>query len=1265
MAKPGVCHEVCMKPKLPFQVQPGEADEEMNDRFQLEHMGDSTIEVVTAAAIVIPDDLMDVTDLPTVTRPPLDPTMLGWIQIGIDRLLSIENNRALPDAAQWAAYKIRQLTPLMLLHAPATLKNSTKRAAPELAKAVSGHASMYLQGKFVELIEVVASHRDAYRDQGVSERSVGLLVLAAIRLGKFRAAGSTVASHTKSRSVPRIMPPHQAKEVLEAAYARAPVHDDAYTDGKCFEDADVECIDGIAQDQGELLTAKSVRKGYLKIQPNKSGGPAGAKKEHWLFLLGKDMERYGQVASSYNYVFRAGIRGLPSAREFPCKVRDWLTSKGAFALTKPNKPGEGRNVAPPSTESKMVSEAVISPAHRTVKKFLEPHQVALKTTDGNVSLTTMVQMALDFSSEQFENWLKGHKGVLSPVTVVIMFDLVKMYPSMRRRHIMKHLLRLVREHSDSEGGVHWQRVMLVHAFMYGSPLMDFYINPKNGQRLDLEAADGYCIGELLAAMLSMLGEAFLFREAVATRKGAALRAHPVASADNCDVIGAAKDSVAIVRRIIEIANLEGLSDLQEQVCLRAVRHGFKHGAYDTNTEAGRAAITDKLRDGMWQLVQSNYGTADIHPKVFQFWSSMQFEVRGVKHLGSPVGQPMFCKQFAERKAQVYVDELKALRQLPEVDGQAAVCHYMWSHQQRFQHIVKTVGPWAARRAAKQVGEAGYEFFASHIDHDPAKPPPKLSAIQRAWLDCPEQEAGGGKVNYVERVDAGAHAVGVVGALNLAQATACAHLINIVRGELARRTSDQYYHALRRRNESRDLGSVGYNWAHTRSTRRAMMGSEDSALPKNPATVANGKAPGRELHGRLMAPAHANKVKALCKAARNKHHSERDRRTIAGWEQRRQLSAKGGCSQIFSIVPTCWQLRLSEFEFRHGVTVLLGCESESLHRDMIGLHCVCDGKPVIATGYHFQQCSACGRSAAHNAARDNVAEVVQSGSDSRTSVTIEPKGAAVGRAPNDKKGPDLMALRTAHGQSTVIDFVTCNPTAHGNVSKLLVDAQQTIGTRADVRTRKAASTSADDSNSPDCGSAASLTTYKKTATKLIHDKETGSDAQRARAIGLTLKAGPVSTIGAARGQVWHEVDKVLHKGPTRDDMHRMGWSTPTYRSWLMLTTIIVAWKASARTALQCARAACSQRNKPLPGVASSAWVTPCGFLESTATEIDIEAIGEIQEPEELDTTTEYGERRHVHEQSAEAMPATEAAAHAAMRDHTFQVTNNAHAQQREN
>lgn len=29
-----------------------------------------------------------------------------------------------------------------------------------------------------------------------------------------------------------------------------------------------------------------------------------------------------------------------------------------------------------------------------------------------------------------------------------------------------------------------------------------------------------------------------------------------------------------------------------------------------------------------------------------------------------------------------------------------------------------------------------------------------------------------------------------------------------------------------------------------------------------------------------------------------------------------------------------------------------------------------------------------------------------------------------------------------------------------------------------------------------------------------------------------------------------------------------------------------------------------------------------------------------------------------------MPATEAAAHAAMRDYTFQVTNNAHAQQRE-
>ena len=64
-------------------------------------------------------------------------------------------------------------------------------------------------------------------------------------------------------------------------------------------------------------------------------------------------------------------------------------------------------------------------------------------------------------------------------------------------------------------------------------------------------------------------------------------------------------------------------------------------------------------------------------------------------------------------------------------------------------------------------------------------------------------------------------------------------------------------------------------------------------------------------------------------------------------------------------------------------------------------------------------------------------------------------------------------------------------------------------------------------------------------------------------------------------------------------------------------------------------------------------------------LKIEAIGEEQDHTPLDSTTEYGNRRHVHEESAEAIPAAEAAIEAAMRDYTFQVTNNDRAPQTDN
>ena len=73
-------------------------------------------------------------------------------------------------------------------------------------------------------------------------------------------------------------------------------------------------------------------------------------------------------------------------------------------------------------------------------------------------------------------------------------------------------------------------------------------------------------------------------------------------------------------------------------------------------------------------------------------------------------------------------------------------------------------------------------------------------------------------------------------------------------------------------------------------------------------------------------------------------------------------------------------------------------------------------------------------------------------------------------------------------------------------------------------------------------------------------------------------------------------------------------------------------------------------------------TPAEFLADVATETDLEATNGHHEDDSMNSINEYGERRHVHDDTDKELHATEATTHAAMHNHTFLVRNDEELQQ---
>ena len=1236
MVGPGPRHESCSL-QFTFTEKPGETDEQRNDRFEAEIMSGFTIDTVIEAAAQIPDELLKATDIPTVTSPRFDRSLLEWVRIGIDRLLDFALNEAHPMEVQWAAFKIFQLKEVMLFHVPPAVVTTTLDYSHELTAAIDYHASLFVQGKFVKLIDMMVRRRDYLRSKPKRARALAQLIVSAVRRTKFKQARTLVKDQAKRREVARLLGPEQSRACLLDACSRTHVPDDDYSEEHCFADLHKECVSEMLRTHPRLFDGKAILEGCKGIKPQASGGPSGAKKEQRLHLYGKNLQLYEKIATMYDRFLRCSVRGTTGATWIGIKVRDFLTSKGVFAISKPGKPDQGRGIAPPCVDSKCLADAIIKPAYPVLRQFLKPCQVAFQRPGGNIALNTMLQSAQDFSEGKFADWLKRQKGGVSQQIICVFFDLVKMYPSTRRRYVMKWLLKLIADSTVNKPA--WRRICVAHVIFYGAPIADFHDDAVHGLITDLIAQDGYCIGDFLASIFAFLGSAFLAKEAIGDQARETCDAHLLASADNAVIVGEVQHVVMIVRRMIEISRAEDLADFQEQQVLRTVPVGFQSGAFDQRTEDGREAICARLQGAVNQSVVMSYDGSPADPDVLAFFAAAECNVTGLKNLGGCIGNVPYRAGKMKDASKIYAEELETARRVPGIDAQTLGSLFAYSMQQTFQHHVKQQPADILLKAAKSVDMAGYKFIAPLTDYDPHQTPggPHLSSIQQAVADLPESKAGLGKVNHADRVRAGGYAAGVVASIILAKDTGSAIVQRLCVQALV---TECNRHASNRRT-----GTVAYHYARARENRLSLYPG-DKLLPADPSKLvkedeangtraAVGLAPRRvqhhgvvkTLYGRIIAPSHKRREKWLHdQKAQWKQLSTTDQQCLITLEQRAQTSSGGGSARFFSVPPVSSLVRVTGFEHRFTVTMALGNAAPTLHSNVQGVKCPkCPNHPKIKDDRHFLSCAFCGWSFVHNSVRDAAALVSIRATEPRVSARIEPRRYAVGCGPDHRGGPDMLIFAS----KTVLDFKSLNPNADRNQTRITRDIKAHVKEQARVGNQSPGTRQASSSGRSDDVTDLNLD-RERVVDKLIAQTEPGADAQAAAGIGLELVAVPVCTVAAVHGNVWKALMPALLKDDGEaDERCTIGWPITGVRSLIMQATVMAAVRAAGENALRCARGVCLSAGVDKPNVSTSAWpVEHNTFAFDYHIDQDIQVISDDQQHSDLDPMTVDDEAQQI-------------------------------------
>ena len=444
-------HSRCLVPLVSSGAPDGavETDAECDARFEGQFMSGFDGAYFRAVDGMLTEEVARDGDYHTITHPDMDPSLRGWVQIGLSKLLAAMANPALSKQAKSGAHKLLGLTPALLFHTSRRMSTQSQSRAASLAmrRDIDDNAKLWLLRRIPELVEHMLAEQAALR-RDRAEVDPTTAIVAAVRQSKFTTATEVLSSVAGQRETVQMMPTEEALPELNKAHSAEPAPAAGYTGGKAFPDADAHRLQAAFDSMsGPILTGKSFLKGLAKVKPGKAGGATPAKREHWDYLLQGNDELSEQFAYTYDRIFRHGIAGLPSSDPFCISVRNMLCGKPTFALTKPGKKGEGRSVSPPSVLSKAVWNAALAPPTDMLRDFLAPSQVGFQTPDGSCAFALAIQAAMDMTLPEFVRYTnESTKQQFSKQTIAILLGIVKMHPRVRRRFVCDEMMKVI--HGD-------------------------------------------------------------------------------------------------------------------------------------------------------------------------------------------------------------------------------------------------------------------------------------------------------------------------------------------------------------------------------------------------------------------------------------------------------------------------------------------------------------------------------------------------------------------------------------------------------------------------------------------------------------------------------------------------------------------------------------------------------------------------------------------------------------------------------------------------
>lgn len=179
----------------------------------------------------------------------------------IERIVDITDDDSYSDDIRKAAYRLLQLKEAMLFHVPPGVVTTTTDHSAPLSRHIDHHASLFAQGRFDELIKLMIERRSVLRANGVKDRTIGQLIVAAVRMTKCKQARQLNVDQAAQREVPRRLPSVAAVPIMKNACSRVCAPHEDYSTDYCFQGHDRALISNMLRDHPVLFTGAAIKAG--------------------------------------------------------------------------------------------------------------------------------------------------------------------------------------------------------------------------------------------------------------------------------------------------------------------------------------------------------------------------------------------------------------------------------------------------------------------------------------------------------------------------------------------------------------------------------------------------------------------------------------------------------------------------------------------------------------------------------------------------------------------------------------------------------------------------------------------------------------------------------------------------------------------------------------------------------------------------------------------------------------------------------------------